>query len=139
MTQRREYSIESNPNLYEEIRQLLALLTEIITFESEVTKLKEHPIKDWYEYLYSNIYFDLINEAHLMMSHKEVIELYEDIKNSKNSKLKKLVFNAINLSNKLTEIYVDIEFKESYLKAHTSSSKNIEREEMKSIRFMKDF
>ena len=139
MTQRREYSIESNPNLYEEIRQLLALLTEIITFESEVTKLKEHPIKDWYEYLYSNIYFDLINEAHLMMSHKEVIELYEDFKNSKNSKLKKLVFNAINLSNKLTEIYVDLEFKESYLKAHTSSSKNIEREEMKSIRFMKDF
>ena len=139
MTQRREYSIESNPNLYEEIRQLLALLTEIITFESEVAKLKEHPIKDWYEYLYSNIYFDLINEAHLMMSHKEVIELYEDFKNSKNSKLKKLVFNAINLSNKLTEIYVDLEFKESYLKAHTSSSKNIEREEMKSIRFMKDF
>jgi hypothetical protein len=139
MTQRCEFSIESNPNLYEEIRQLLAYVSEIITYESEVIKLKEHPIKDWYEYFYSNIYFDLINEAHLMMSHKEVIELYEDFKNSKNSNLKKLVFNAKNLSIKLTETYVDSEFKKSYLKAHTCSSKNIDREEMKSIRFMKDF
>ena len=134
-----EYPQESYPELYEKIKQIIDYLAEIISLEAEVAKLKDHPIKDWHQYLFSDIYYDIINKAHLMMNDKEASELFEDFSKSKNVKLKNLVFKVKKISDELVENYVETEFKESYLKSHLSTAKNINRDEIKNIRFMKDF
>ena len=133
------YLIETHPNLFEKLRILIGYLDEVISYESEVKKLKEHPIKDWHQYLFSDIYHDMINMAQLMMNDKEITELFDDFKNSKNIKLKKLVSITKSLSDEIVECYVDSEFKLSYQKKYASTSKNIDRNEMKNIRFLKNF
>ena len=134
-----EYPQESYPELYEKIKQIIDYLDEIIFLEPEVAKLKDHPIKDWRQYLLSDIYYDIINMAHLMMNDKEMSELFDDFYKSKNAKLKNLVLKVKKISDELVENYVETEFKESYLKSHLSTAKNINRDEIKNIRFMKDF
>ena len=139
MFKKNEYLKETNQELYEKIKQMINYLDEIISLEPEVTKLKDHPIKDWHQYLLSDIYYDNINKAHLMMNDKEVSELFDDFSKSKNAKLKNLVLKVKKISDELIENYVETEFKESYLKSHLSTAKNIDRDELKNIRFMKDF
>jgi hypothetical protein len=139
MVKANEYPKETNPELYEKIKQLIDYLDEIISLEPEVAKLKDHPIKDWHQYLLSDIYYDIINEAHLMMNEKEVSELFDDFSKSKNSKVKKLVFKVNKLSDELVDTYVETEFKESYLNSHLSTTKNLDRDELKNIKFMKNF
>ena len=139
MLKKNEYQKETHPELYEKIKKIIDYLNEIISLEPEVAKLKDHPIKDWHQYLFSDIYYDIINKAHLMMNDKEVSELYDDFSKSKNAKLKNLVLKVKKLSDELVENYVETEFKESYLKSHLSTAKNIDRDEMKNIRFMKNF
>jgi hypothetical protein len=133
------YLIETHPDLFEKLKGLIDCLDEVISCESEVKKLKEHPIKEWYQYLYSDIYYDTINMAQLMMNDKEITELFDDFKNSKNIKLKKLVSMTKSLSDEIVECYVESEFKMSYQKKYTSTSKNIDRNEMRNIRFLKNF
>ena len=65
-----EYPQESYPELYEKIKQIIDYFADIISLEPEVAKLKDHPIKDWHRYLFSDIYYDIINKAHLMMNDK---------------------------------------------------------------------
>ena len=139
MIKKDEYAMETHPDLYGKIKMLNDYLSEIIDCESEVKKLKKHPIKNWYQYLSSEIYYDLINKAHLMICYKEITELFDDFKNTKNSKLKDLVLKVKNLSNEIVEIYVDSEFKKSYLESYSSKVKKIDRYDLKGIRFMKDF
>ena len=43
------------------------------------------------------------------------------------------------LSDELVEAYVETEFKESYLNSHLSTTKNLDRDELKNIKFMKNF
>ena len=74
-----------------------------------------------------------------MMNDKEVSELFDDFSKSKNAKLKNLVLKVKIISDELVENYVETEFKESYLKSHLSTAKNIDRNEIKNIRFMKNF
>ena len=66
-------------------------------------------------------------------------ELFDDFSKSKNAKLKNLVLKVKKISDELIENYVETEFKESYFKSHLSTAKNIDRYEIKNIRFMKDF
>jgi len=139
MFKKNEYLKETHPELYEKIKKIIDYLDEIISLEPEVAKLKDHPIKDWHKYLFSDIYYDIINKAHLMMNDKEVSELFDDFSKSKNAKLKNLVLKVKKISDELVEDYVETEFKESYLKSHLSTAKNINRDEIKNIRFMKDF
>ena len=139
MFKKNEYLKETHPELYEKIKKIIDYLDEIISLEPEVAKLKDHPIKDWHRYLFSDIYYDIINKAHLMMNDKEVSELFDDFSKSKNAKLKNLVLKVKKISDELIENYVETEFKESYLKSHLSTAKNIDRYEIKNIRFMKDF
>jgi len=139
LLKKNEYLKETHPELYEKIKQIIVYLEEIISLEPEVAKLKDHPIKDWRQYLLSDIYYDIINKAHLMMNDKEMSELFDDFKNSKNLKIKKLVLDTKKLSDEILENYVDSEFKLSYLNSHFSSAKNIDKNEMKNIIFMKDF
>jgi len=138
MHNKESYSQENFPELFSMLWLLRDNLYEIILIENQVKKLKEHPIKEWYQWT-GDIYSDLMNDAFLMMGHLEVLELYDDFKNSKNSKLRKLVFKVKKISDELVEKYVETGFKESYLKSHISTVKNIDRVEMKNIRFMKDF
>ena len=139
MIKKDEYLKETHPELYEKIKKIIDCLDEIISLEPEVAKLKDHPIKDWYQFLFSDIYYDIINKAHLMMNDKEVSELFDDFSKSKNAKLKNLVLKVKIISDELVENYVETEFKESYLKSHLSTTKNIDRDEIKNIRFMKNF
>jgi hypothetical protein len=139
MFKKNEYLKETNQELYKKIKQMIDYLDEIISLESGVAKLKDHPIKNWHQYLLSDIYYDIINKAHLMMNDKEVSELFDDFSKSKNAKLKNLIFKVKKISDELVETYVETEFKESYLNSHLSTTKNIDREELKNIRFMKDF
>ena len=139
MTIKSEYPQESYPELYEKIKQIIDSLDEIISLEPEVAKLKDHPIKDWRQYFLSDIYYDIINMAHLMMNDKEMSELFDDFSKSKNAKLKNLVLKVKKISDELVENYVETEFKESYLKSHLRTAKNIDRDEMKNIKFMKNF
>jgi len=133
------YSIETHPDLFEKLRILIGYLYEVISYESEVKKLKEHPIKDWHQYLFSDTYHDMINMAQLMMNDKEITELFDDFKNSKNIKLKKLVSITKSLSDEIVECYVDSEFNLIYQKKYAITTKNIDRNEMKNIRFLKNF
>jgi len=139
MFKKDEYPKENHPELYEKIKQIIKFLDDLISLEPEVAKLKDHPIKDWRQYLLYYILDDIINIAHLMMNDKELSELFDDFYKSKNVKLKNLVTKVKKLSDELVENYVETEFKESYLKSHLSTAKNIDREELKNIRFMKNF
>jgi hypothetical protein len=133
------YLIELHPELFDKVKTLIDYLDAVISCDSEVKKLKEHPIKDWHQYLYSDLYYDTITMAQLMMNDKEMSELFDDFKNSKNIKLKNLVTITKNLSDEIVECFVDSEFKLNYRQKYASSSKDIDRTEMRNIRFVKSF
>lgn len=130
--------MDSDRDLYEKIEQIISHLNQIINLEFEVKKLQKHPIKEWMQYLTSELLYDEINVAHLMMNSKEITELFDDFKNSKNSKLRNCVISIKKLSDDILENYVNEEFKKRYLDSHQSSTKNFNKNEMKNIRFLKD-
>lgn len=136
MTKKEAYSQENSPELFNKLWLLRNNLFEIISLQDEVKKLKEHPIKEWYQWT-SDIYSDLVNDAFLMIGHKEVSELYEDFKNSKNSKLKKLVIATKSISDEVVEDYVDVDYKKEYLKTYLCTSKEINKLEMKTIIYLR--
>ena len=111
MFKKNEYLKETHPELYEKIKIIIDYIDEIISLEPEVAKLKDHPIKDWHQYLFSDIYYDIINKAHLMMNDKEVSELFDDFSKSKNAKLKNLVYKVKKISDELVENYVETRLK----------------------------
>lgn len=137
MAKKEAYSQESAPELFNKLWLLRDNLFEIISLEDEVKKLKEHPIKEWYQWT-GDIYSDLMNDAFLMMGHKEVSELYEDFKNSKNSKLKKLVIVAKSISDEVVENYVDVDYKKEYLRTYLCTGKGIDKLEMKTIIYLRN-
>jgi hypothetical protein len=136
--QKSQYSMNSDCDLYEKIEQIISHLNQIINLESEVKKLQKHPIKEWMQYLTSELLYDEINVAHLMMNSKEVTELFDDFKSSKNSKLRNFVISIKKLSDDIVENYVSEEFKKRYLDSHQSSTKIFDKNEMQNIRFLKD-
>ena len=125
-------------DLYEKIELIISYLKQIINLQTEVKKLQKHPIKDWMEYISSELLCDEINVAHLMMNNKEISELFDDFKESKNTKLKNLVISVKKLSDEIVENYVEADFKERYLSSHYSSTKNFNKQEMQNIRFLKN-
>ena len=137
MSRKNIYSQESVPDLFFKLWALRQNLFEIISIESEVKKLREHPIKDWYEWT-GDLYSDVLNDSLLMKGHKEVLELFEDFKNSKNSKLKKLVITTKNISDEVVDRYVDSEYKSKYLKTYSCSCKDINKREMKAIIYLRN-
>jgi len=137
--QKSQYSMDSDRDLYEKIEQIISHLNQIINLESEVKKLQKHPIKEWMHYLTSELLYDEINVAHLMMNSKEVTELFDDFKSSKNSKLRNSVISIKKLSDDIVENYVNEEFKKRYLDSYQSSTKIFDKNEMQNIRFLKDF
>jgi len=137
--QKSQYSMDSDRDLYEKIEQIISHLNQIINLESEVKKLQKHPIKEWMQYLTLELLYDEINVAHLMMNSKEITELFDDFKSSKNSKLRNSVISIKKLSDDIVENYVNEEFKKRYLDSHQSSTKIFDKNEMQNIRFLKDF
>ena len=101
MTQKVEFRKETHKELYEQLNTLNEYLRQVISFESKVIKLQQHPIKSWQEYFSNDLYCEMINEAHLMLGEKEINELYDDFKNSRNNELKKLIFITKNISDEL--------------------------------------
>ena len=101
MTQKVEFSKETHKELYEKLNTLNEYLRQVISFESKVIKLKQHPIKSWHKYFSNDLYCEMINEAHLMIGEKEINELYDDFKNSKNNELKKTLRNAPQIAFQL--------------------------------------
>ena len=91
------------------------------------------------QYLTSELLYDEINVAHLMMNSKEITELFDDFKSSKNSKLRNYVISIKKLSDDIVENYVNEEFKKRYLDSHQSSTKIFDKNEMQNIIFLKDF
>jgi CRISPR/Cas system CSM-associated protein Csm4 (group 5 of RAMP superfamily) len=130
--------VHSDHDLYEKIEQIISYLKQIINLQTEVKKLQKHPIKDWMEYISSELLCDEINVAHLMINNKEISELFDDFKESKNTKLKNIVISVKKLSDEIVENYVDKEFKERYLASYHSSTKNFDKDEMQNIRFLND-
>jgi hypothetical protein len=133
--QKSQYSMDSDRDLYEKIEQIISHLNQIINLESEVKKLQKHPIKEWMQYLTSELLYDEINVAHLMMNSREITELFDDFKSSKNSKLRNFVISIKKLSDHIVENYVNEEFKTRYIDSHQSSTKNFDKNEMQNIRF----
>ena len=127
--------MDSDRDLYEKIEQIISHLNQIINLESEVKKLQKHPIKEWMQYLTSELLYDEINVAHLMMNSREITELFDDFKSSKNSKLRNFVISIKKLSDHIVENYVNEEFKTRYIDSHQSSTKNFDKNEMQNIRF----
>lgn len=138
MAKKELYSQENSPELFFKLWALRGNLFEIISIDSEVKKLREHPIKDWYEWT-GDLYYDLLNDLLLMKGHKEVIELFEDFKNTKNSKLKKLIISAKEISDQIVNLYVDPKFKIEYEKIYFKNFKKIDESEFKDILFYKNF
>ena len=134
-----QYSMDSDRDLYEKIEQIISHLNQIINLESEVKKLQKHPIKEWMQNLTLELLYDEINVAHLMMNSKEITELFDDFKSSKNSKLRNFVISIKKLSDDIVENYVNEEFKKRYLDSHQSSTKFFDKNEMQNIRFLKYF
>ena len=138
MSRKNFYSQESVPDLFFKLWALRQNLFEIISIESEVKKLRQHPIKDWYEWT-GDLYYDVLNESLLMKGHKEVLDLFEDFKNTKNSKLRKLVIETKEMSDQVVNLYVDPKFKFEYEKVHFINFNNMSEVEFKDILFYKNF
>jgi hypothetical protein len=138
MSRKNFYSQESVPDLFFKLWAIRQNLFEIISIESEVKKLREHPIKDWYEWT-GDLYYDVLNDSLLMKGHKEVLELFEDFKNTKNPKLKKLVIATKEISDQVVNFYVDPVFKVEYEKKHFINLEKTSKSEFKDILFYKNF
>ena len=127
MTQKVEFSKETHKELYEKLNTLNEYLRQVISFESKVIKLQRHPIKSWQEYFSNDLYFEMINEAHLMMGEKEINELYHDFKNSRNNELKKLIFITKNISDELILKNCDPILLEDYRLTYKSYFKDLKK------------
>ncbi len=138
MSRKNFYTQESVPDLFFKLWTLRQNIFEIISIEPEVKKLRKHPIKDWYEWT-GDLYYDVLNDSLLMKGHKEVLDLFEDFKNTKNSKLKKLIFATKEISDQVVNFYVDPVFKSEYEKMHFINFEMMGESEFKDILFYKNF
>ena len=138
MTQKVEFCKETHKELYEQLNTLNEYLRQVISFESKVIKLQQHPIKSWQEYFSNDLYCEMINEAHLMLGEKEINELYDDFKNSKNNELKKLILITKNISDELILKNCDPILLEEYRLTYKSSFKDLTKHEVKNLKTLRE-
>jgi hypothetical protein len=138
MTQKVEFRKETHKELYEQLNTLNEYLRQVISFESKVIKLQQHPIKSWQEYFSNDLYCEMINEAHLMLGEKEINELYDDFKNSRNNELKKLIFITKNISDDLILKNCDPILLDDYRLTYKSSFKDLTKHEVKNLKFLRE-
>ena len=138
MTQKVEFRKETHKELYEQLNTLNEYLRQVISFESKVIKLQQHPIKSWQEYFSNDLYCEMINDAHLMLGEKEINELYDDFKNSRNNELKKLIFITKNISDDLILKYCDPILLDDYRLTYKSSFKDLKKHEVKNLKFLRE-
>ena len=138
MTQKVEFRKETHKELYEQLNTLNEYLRQVISFESKVIKLQQHPIKSWQEYFSNDLYCEMINEAHLMLGEKEINELYDDFKNSRNNELKKLIFITKNISDELILKNSDPILLKDYRLTYKSSFKDLTKHEVKNLKFLRE-
>ena len=138
MTQKVEFCKETHKELYEQLNTLNEYLRQVISFESKVIKLQQHPIKSWQEYFSNDLYCEMINEAHLMLGEKEINELYDDFKNSRNNELKKLIFITKNISDELILKNCDPILLQKYRLTYKSSFKDLTKHEVKNLKFLRE-
>ena len=138
MTQKVEFSKETHKELYEKLNTLNEYLRQVISFESKVIKLKQHPIKSWHEYFSNDLYCEMINEAHLMIGEKEINELYDDFKNSRNNELKKLIFITKNISDELILKNCNSVLLEDFRFTYKSSFKDLTKHEVKNLKTLRE-
>jgi len=138
MTQKVEFRKETHKELYEQLNTLNEYLRQVISFESKVIKLQQHPIKSWQEYFSNDLYCEMINEAHLMLGEKEINELYDDFKNSRNNELTELIFITKNLSDELILNNCDRILLEEYRLTYKSSFKDLTKHEVKNLKFLRE-
>ena len=138
MTQKVEFCKETHKELYEQLNTLNEYLRQVISFESKVIKLQQHPIKSWQEYFSNDLYCEMINESHLMLGEKEINELYDDFKNSRNNELKKLIFITKNISDELILKNCDPILLEDYRLTYKSSFKDLTKHEVKNLKFLRE-
>jgi hypothetical protein len=110
----------------------------VISFESKVIKLQQHPIKSWQEYFSNDFYCEMINESHLMLGEKEINELYDDFKNSRNNELTELIFITKNLSDELILNNCDPILLEEYRLTYKSSFKDLKKHEVKNLKILRE-
>ena len=106
--------------------------------KSTLNKLKSHSI-NYTEWLIIGFCLKDLYLGSTQENQEKIYNLFDDFSKSKNAKLKNLVLKVKKISDELVENYVETEFKESYLKSHLRTAKNIDRDEMKNIKFMKNF
>jgi hypothetical protein len=138
MTQKVEYRKETHKELYEQLNTLNEYLLQVISFESKVKKLQQHPIKSWQEYFSNDLYCEMINDAHLMLGEKEINVLYDDFKNSRNNELKKLIFITKNISDDLILKNCDPILLDDYRLTYKSSFKDLKKHEVKNLKFLRE-
>ena len=138
MTQKVEFRKETHKELYEQLNTLNEYLRQVISFESKVIKLQQHPIKSWQEYFSNDLYCEMINESHLMLGEKEINELYDDFKNSRNNELKKLIFITKNISDELILKNCDPILIEDYRLTYKSYFKDLKKHEVKNLKFLRE-
>ena len=138
MTQKVEFCKETHKELYEQLNTLNEYLRQVISFESKVIKLQQHPIKSWQEYFSNDLYCEMINEAHLMLGEKEINELYDDFKNSRNNELKKLILITKNISDELILKNCDPILLEDYRFTYKSSFKDLTKHEVKNLKTLRE-
>ena len=138
MTQKVEFRKETHKELYEQLNTLNEYLRQVISFESKVIKLQQHPIKSWQEYFSNDLYCEMINDAHLMLGEKEINVLYGDFKNSRNNELKKLIFIIKSISDELIFKNCDPILLEDYRLTYKSSFKDLTKHEVKNLKFLRE-
>ena len=138
MTQKVEFRKETHKELYEQLNTLNEYLRQVISFESKVIKLQQHPIKSWQEYFSNDLYCEMINEAHLMLGEKEINELYDDFKNSRNNELKKLIFITKNISDELILKNCNPILLEEFRFTYKSSFKDLTKHEIKNLKTLRE-
>lgn len=138
MTEKVEFRKETHKELYEQLNILNEYLRQVISFESCVKKLQQHPVKGWQEYFSNDLYCEMINEAHLMLGEKEINVLYDDFKNSRNNELKKLIYITKNISDELILKYCDPILLEDYRLTYKSSFKDLKKYEVKNLKILRE-
>jgi len=138
MTQKVEFRKETHKELFEQLNTLNEYLRQVISYESKVIKLQQHPIKSWQEYFSNDLYCEMINESHLMLGEKEINELYDDFKNSRNNELTELIFITKNLSDELILNNCDPILLEEYRLTYKSSFKDLKKHEVKNLKILRE-
>ena len=138
MTQKVEFRKETHKELFEQLNTLNEYLRQVISYESKVIKLQQHPIKSWQEYFSNDLYCEMINESHLMLGEKEINELYDDFKNSRNNELTELIFITKNLSDQLILNNCDPILLEEYRLTYKSSFKDLKKHEVKNLKILRE-